>query len=420
MSHQHYLRITMLLLLFVVQGKRPAFCDAHAHVDLLIQQLRSSSRTQRIVAHRELIELGEEILPNLKNARISDSALNFHLQQLEDEIRLRVALRTLNGTPVTLQHQDPIELEQLTKSLARQSKMSVDVDPQLRMLRVQVALKEQPFWKAIDVLSQNGDVGWKHNETGVAYSVQALKKHGATDYPKCLRVAAVHHVPRQNFRRRSRKGLVRIGLRIDVEPAVVPYFLTVRDSSFELRGNNNQMFSPFNPDAVREIPMVAQPWFEFTVDFQSSPDVPADEFIIDGEVELFCAARTTQIEVPLNAEKQADARVQFVSQRSLETDLKVVADVVLPEGSEHFDSHRLALLHRDAWLLEEGQRILPQQMRLMVVDRRRHRVEFSFRKLKVKPDETQFFYNYPDLFTSLPVSFKIQGIESSTKNKNAK
>lgn len=415
MIRLHHLLIAMLLLLFAAQGERRAYCDDHAAAELLIQQLRSSSRAKRIEAERELIDLGEGVLPHFRNLNHSDPALSFHLKQIEEEIRLRLAMDTLNGTLVTLQNTQPVALEQLTKTLTDQASMSVGVDSRLRNLPVQVEVNQQPFWKVIDELSQQADVGWSRDRSGVTFAAQALLKYGATDYPKCFRVAAIHHAPRKSFRRRLRQNLVRISFRVDVEPVIVPYFLTVRDRHFELRSSDNQTLSPFNPDAVREIPLVAQPWFEFTVDFHSESEVKANEFELDGEVELFCAARTTQIEVPLNDEEQTDARVQFVSKRSNTTEQRVVADIFLPEGSEQFDSHRLALLHQDAWRVEEGQNVPARQTRIVEIDGQKHRVEFVFPKAIGQQDQATFIYNYPDLFTSLPVSFKIRGIESSAK-----
>ncbi len=413
MIRHHHLLIAMLLLLFAVQGERRAYCDDRADTDLLIQQLRSPERAKRIAAQRKLIDLGEAVLPRFKNVNNSKPTLAFHLQQIEEKIRLRLAMRSLSGTLITIQHQEPARLEPLTKSLSDQAGMSVSVETQLGNLPVQIDLKDQPFWKAIDTLSEKADVGWRRDRSGITFSAQALLKHGATDYPKCLRVAAIHQVPRKIFRRRSRQNLVRISFRVDVEPAIVPYFLTVRDQQFELRSSDNQILSPFNPDAVREIPLVAQPWFEFAVDFHSESAITADDFGLDGEVELFCAARTTEIEVPLQDKKQADARVQFVSQVENATEQRVVVDILLPERVEQFDSHRLALLHRDAALLLENQRVPPQQMRIIEIDGQKHRVEYIFQESGKQSGQAKFVYSYPDLFTSLPVSFKIRGIESS-------
>lgn len=390
---------------------------AAQEVQELVELLDSDERVKRILAERELIRRGENVLEELQTVALKHPASEFHLERIASAIRSQVVQSALAGTKVTLPTDSQLSLGQATELIDQQTLFLVSCAPPLFPLKWNADLRDVPFWKALDELGQAADVGWERREHELLFTPDAMLKNGAPTYVDCFRIAAVHRLQKQSFRRRSARALTRVSLRVDVEPTVTPYWLTLRDRDFQLNCDKMQpdsAISVFNPDAVREVSTVAGPWFEFSVDFTDS-ELPADQALnLRGTIEVFCAARTTAMELPLVTKDSANLRVKLVSSSQEGQELRIIVDVIMPQGVEKFDSHRLTLLHRDAELnLGSGVKRSPAHQQIIEMEDFRHRVEYMFRVTDPISMETQFTYRYPDYFTSRSLTFEIQGIQVS-------
>lgn len=418
MIQSHFLLI--LLISLGLTGCAKVVAAEPRSVDELLQQLQSDQRAERLEAERRLIEKGEEILDAIAPREAFDSALQFRLAKIRSRILQQAASQTLNGTRVTMKDRRVLPLGTVSQIISQQTGNDLRADPTVSQLEVNLLAEDEPFWKVVDKLSEAGDIGWGRTAGGVKFSPEFDIKHDQAAYPKCLRVAAFHRLQQQRFRGSTRKGLVRLSFRVDVEPLVTPYFLEVHDQNFQLRGDAGVSFFPFNVAASREIPFVGESQFEFTIDFRVDENSLAEtrtvkEFELAGELELFCAARKTEIVVPLQAEADNQRLVQIVSTKREKAGMVITAEIEMPEGIEVFDSHRLALLHRGVVLRIGNEQIPVRQHRMTFAEGRRHTVEFTFATEVPVSEQVHFVYRYPQLFATLPVSFEIGGIQVSGK-----
>lgn len=424
---------SLLCLGGVVHAQGPfAVVADPAQLQELVQQLRSESRSERILAERSLTEFGEQSVPFLEKLAEEDAALALVARRIIGEIGKSLAQRNLEGQKITLASSAPVPLSELLEEVARQSGMAFLVDPRFRQQSVTYAVDQQPFWQVVDDISRLADLGWEREAEAISFLAKHPLKTGQVAYPPPLRVAALPRQPQQNLELRTPPGFLRMTLRIDAEPQIIPYFLVVRDAHFELTGTLNESelkFIPFNPEAAREVPVRDQSRFEFTVDFVSTRNAVPQTLDLQGEFELFCAplSRLFQLNRPEpEAATVLTTPVRVVTVGQTETVLTWEIEVDFPEGIERFESHRQGLLHRDVSYLDaQGDRHLPQRVEITRNAGRRQRVEIDFELGRTGDDQpgkqpspstddsTQspmLLYRYPEMLTFHVVPFSISGI----------
>ncbi|WP_417849965.1 hypothetical protein [Thalassoglobus sp.] len=401
--------ITLLLLSF---APFPASAIDREDVSLLILQLNASTRSERVQAERQLIDLGEEILPLIKQFRETNPELDFQLQTLKRKIQAETAASSLEGTMISLPSATPVKLREAVQQIRAQSEIDVSVAPSVEEVIVQVKDEKQSFWSAVDSLSKSGDLGWFHEDHSLLFSPRALLKHGATDYPTCFRVAAVHHLPRQFFRGRNRDTLSNIGFRIDVEPHIEPFFIKIHDQDFRLTSSNQEELLPFNPDAKRVVERSSNPWFEFSISFLNDDPITSELVDVAGKGQLFCSARQQLLRRSLNSQSEIVEPMQGFSVQEKNDSLVVDMTLLMDEGIQQLDSHQLALLHRNVWLVsEDQQRVKPIRKEVLRIEGLKHSLQFTFPKPESDLEQTDFQYLYPEFLTTTPFEFSVKGIE---------
>ncbi|WP_145196112.1 hypothetical protein [Thalassoglobus polymorphus] len=390
----------------------PAIAIDREDVSLLIHQLNANTRSERVQAERQLVDLGEEILPLVKQFRKTNPELDFQLQTLQRKIQAETAARALKGTLISFPSKKPITLREAVQLIHAQSEIDVIVAPSVEEVVVQIAEEKQSFWSAIDSLSKSGDLGWLHENHSLLFSPRALLKHGAKDYPTCFRVAAVHQIPRQLFRGRNRDTLTNIGFRIDVEPHIEPFFVRIHDQDFRLTSSNQEALLPFSPDAKRVVERGANPWFEFSISFLNNNPITSEIVDVDGKGELFCSARQQLLRRSLASQSKVAEPVQSFSVQEQSDSIVVDIALLMDEGIQQLDSHQLALLHRNAWLVVENQqRIEPIRKEVLRIEGLKHSVQLTFPKPESDLDQIEFQYLYPEFLTTTSFEFSVKGIE---------
>lgn len=422
--HHNYSVIAQLLVFFALVISVPATSVTGAEpnpIQALIEQLGSEKRIERAEAETRLKELGEEALGAIESALQTESATSFQLQNIADAIRLDLAKRALTGTRVTIEPQNGTTLGSIAEFISKQTDYDVLVTPELSRLPAPVEIRDQPFWLAIDTLGRAADVGWDHIQTGVQYSPTAQKRFAIADYPQCLRVAAAQPLLPKTFRRRLRSQLVRIGFRVDVEPNITTYFLTVKDKAFSLHSQSDsgeRINGPFNPGAVREVAPTSPEAFEFTIDFETENPITTETLNVKGEVELFCSAKTDHLRIALTPSSSEPGKLSIVSLERQESGLKLTIDIIMPKGIEEFDSYRQSMLHQRCWLIDQNSEKIPfEQKRIVTITGAKHRVEFLFSTLSSDVSNWTLAYDCPAVLTHYPISFHIREMPYANENQ---
>lgn len=380
----------------------------------LILKLQSEDRAARTSAARELSEGGEETLRDLEAYNSADSNLEYQLRVISTKLRQRIARESLDGTQVTVGRPNEFTLQYAVESVSRQSHFEVHVAEEDRAKKLQFEQVKVPFWKSIDLIAQQADVGWEIENGDIVFDSNFRLRQGAVAYPKSMRIAAIHSRESRGFSSRAKRGIVRINFRVDIEPHITPYFVTVKDQDFLLKAKTKSgpvEFIPFNPSSVREIGAVGEPAIGFYVDFQNDEMARLDDFLLEGSLSVLSAAKTAEIVLPLRALQQNEAELRVLEFDKADEKFRVLVAVDLPQELTRFDSHRLGVLHQQVWLNSKtGTRLPPKSTRIAKIEGQTHKVEFVFNAVQGSFEEFQFVYRYPQFVTTLSVDFAIDSM----------
>lgn len=374
-------------------------------IENLIQKLNSPQRSVRISAEKSLIATGEEGLLVIEEQLGIDSEFSFQLQRIANTIREQIASASLLGTRISIGGDETSTIHQVIEEIVEQTGFQVRVIDDSKQTPVMISAQEIPFWKGIDLLGSQANVGWQIlNGKEIVFNPDFQLRPGATAYPKSLRVAAIQA--------RLKQSLLRVNFRVDAEPDVNPYYLKIRDQDFRLIDSVSSpmnLIPPFNRDAAREITIGDQAGFEFHVDFQMDEEIETDSLTLNGKVEIVCAAHTREAIISLEKNGQTDPQVAVINSKQTRNRLKLLARIRLPEELASFDSHRITLLHKEAWLsLKNDQRIAPQSKKIVRTAGGTHDVEFFFEVAQDLTPDAHFVYAHPSHVMTSTAEFEIQ------------
>lgn len=383
--------------------------SADIDVQQLVVQLNSSKRSERIWAEEKLLNAELNVLPELTTLAEQKREHRFQLLKLIEKIRKRAADQTLRGQTV-LFDQERLTAEERAKQVLQQTGIDLRLPSNMLIQPTTMEAGQYSFWQVVDELSKELNCDWQWDQASINIVSSQSQDDVSREYVDCLRVQVLQSEKRQNLRSQFSRGLMRLNFQFDLEPTVRPFLLNLAANDFQLTSTTdegNWIGPPFSPGSKLELPAGESPRFKASLDFIAR-DLPEDaDLSVNGKIELMCSARPREIRASLLNKKSTQSELKIVETSEKANKIVVTVDIQLPEELAEFDSHRLSLLHQDAWLeSSDGTRSKPEQVQILSHKGSSHRVEFSFLSDHAKHTGT-FVYLYPDQVVFFPASFKV-------------
>ncbi|MDZ4684200.1 MAG: hypothetical protein SH850_03870 [Planctomycetaceae bacterium] len=384
----------------------------------LVEQLADPTLAVRQEAARQLEASGPRILPLLPEATtLVSAAARQAVEQIRNQLERRLVADSLKASFVNLdgQHTPHAALA----AIAQQTGNTVHAAPAfVTTIERDVTWQQTPFWTAITQLADE-------NQRRLVWNREAERFELVTRQVHPLDVAATTSGPfriavRQvEVREIDDQRLLRLICALQAEPRLQPLFVQwpLRDWSLKAEGRESP---PWNPDAVIELPF-AERSSEITlaVDFRWPVDKPPTAWSLAGRCTVHLAAGRE----PLVFAGSQLRRGVIQRRRGITAQIREVRfDAVSPEmqqarvriivnydrGGPEFESHRMGLFHRSAWLENEvGQRIPFTGIEIVAEADGGLAVEYRFAEIPAPATQYRFVYEAPTLLLEAPVEVRI-------------
>ena len=384
--------------------------EIEAEVARQIAMLNSAKREDRAAAQRALVILGETALPHIEEQSGDDPGLTLLLEKIAREIRENSAAKSLQERLISFEVKS-LSLPEFAQRLSTRSGNLISISPDVKSLQLMIDPSPKSFWNWIDDVTVQYGLKWRVSQSGVLLEPGESTSNAQVAYANFTRVEASMSENRQQLSTKDRR-LFRVNVRVDVEPRVTPYFLTVEDDQFSLT-NEKTVVDVFNPDASRELHFQGNQTVTFSADFVAGPDQDFSQPMnFAGEFNLFCAARNRRVELPLRVGANDVAKRMIVrSVRRTEHSTEIVAIILLPTQAEEFESHRIGALHRHVWLTDETEEVVrPNSIEILRAAETDHLVRFRF-PTNDNSDSIRLIYFMPEMLTHAPISFTVKNLD---------
>lgn len=382
----------------------------------LIEQLDAPVRRTRQAAEERLVELGESSLILLEQAEGTSPAVQEAIRRIAVAIERNAVERLLQASRVTLQR--PLTVQETFRSVSDQTSNPIVLESlPPAVLERQLATdrpQDVPFWKALDALCAEANLGWEWKRGGfLQLTADYPAQEGRTAVVDCFRIHVGVLPRRRDFARPEVRRVLRLNCRIDVEPRVLPFTLLVEDRDFSI-ANGDVVFAPFNPESNREFGFIQGQSVLFPIDFKRDPELELETGTLHGKVRIRCAARRRPITFELDEPTEEPVRAGGIHVRWLSSatavdgSLTVTLRITFAEHGPELESHRLGLLHRDVWVTtSQDERIPCDELQLLRTEGLAHTVRCTFPS-GIDLSGATLTYEAPDLISTVTVPILIE------------
>lgn len=393
-----------------------------ARVQQLIEDLDSNQRRIRMTAEAQLLERGETVLPVIREAlQKANSGVRESLLRIQQTLQIRAAEQSLRGTRISFATHS---LKNAVESISSQSGTSVELNPggsvTTQAFEQPAIFENQLFWNVLETICERARAGWEWNEERhiiITRKTQPLAKEHlfavGKEASECFQIQAALAAPQAGVTNVPLQTTWRLTLRMDAEAPVIPLYAIVRDADFKLSSKQGT-YPLFSPDARREVDFTAQT-VTFFVDFnnRSSDASPPEQ--LQGVVRVRCAAGLTDLKFPLRGaalsslvQSAGRNQAQLLSAVPTSSGIDVTLQVTFPPNVT-WESHRVGLLHQQAWLTDAaGRKTGYRSLDVRNESTQTHEVCYHFPPTAGPASALTLNYRLPALYTIVPLPFEIE------------
>lgn len=365
-----------------------------SEVRTLVDRLSSPRRADREEAERRLLDAGPAILPHLPiPAATADPAARETLRRLRTALERRLAEESLAPTRVTWSGQaTPAELAAIITAQTSNVVEIAAADDSQESPPLTVDWQQTPFWEAVGELMTRGKFGMvpppaREADTpaslprrvrlaplGGVVDGQAVQTVAGAAASGVFRWEVVHLERRIPASGEEAPPLLRVQYRLRAEPRLRPLFVDYREAELRIAADGRWL-APFNPQASRQPDFSREGTVEFSVDYLAedlSASVPlrvlaqcAVEFAAAPQEIVF---RPLHDRLPIvrragNVVASLDRLGELPPAESAGPTLSSSGDgrrafvrltLRYDEGGPVFESHRIAMVHREVSLVLPG------------------------------------------------------------------
>ncbi|MCA9092955.1 MAG: hypothetical protein KDA68_05685 [Planctomycetaceae bacterium] len=392
-------------------------------VQVLIKQLGSDSRGERLGAERELIRRGTGVLEELPSPEEKfPVGVREALLRVRTEIEQRGAIESVRPSQVTVSGR--MSLRKVLEEMERQTGNRLDTSgltaTELNEER-EIELERETYWRAIEEVSRAFRVRLR-TDAGkplelVASATEDPPRTGTgqgVDLSSSVRVEWMGNEVREQT---GVGEMVRARLQFVLEPRLRGLYGTFRPREFLLTTDRGTKLEPHDPGATFEIPCgEGGKVLEIGLDF----DLPMNEqprlLQLRGAGDLEIAAGEERFEFKRlgirepQGMRKGNVAVTFETEPTEENDAKLKRFGILVRydtAGPPFESHRLWIFHNRTFVtLENGQEILPAGYETVLQQGRIVGLKYDFPLTNEELRGAWFIYMAPTRIVSERVEFR--------------
>jgi hypothetical protein len=388
-----------------------------AVVARLVEQLDAATLTERQNAIRQLEAFGPALLPLLPDAaEITAPGPRDAVEQLRLRLERELTLTSVRAATIT--HSGASSADDSLAAIAQQTGNRLSaVPPFSPQPTVTASWRQTPFWTAAGEFAQQTQrqIVWQRERERfelIPVGMQPVELAASVFGP--FRV--VVHSP--EWRQTGAIQLLRLTCVVQAEPRLQPLFVRwpLRDWGLSA---GQQTALPWNPDAAYELPFPDRTSeVSLPVDFHWHPSPPDREWTLSGQCLVTLAAGREPLTfagsqlrrgvvVRRNGVSARMQDVRFESPGAGPASGRVRIAVNYERGGPAFESHRMGLFHRSAWLIgDNGEQVPFSGLEVTAEADGGLAVEYRFDQLQPPVTQYRFVYEAPTLLVEVPVTVR--------------
>jgi hypothetical protein len=397
-----------------------AFADSPSSelVARLVEQLASPALEDRQAAVREIESLGPAVLPLLPEPSLVKSpAARDSLELLRQRLERRLQTEATGASQVNLD--GPRFPEDLLTAIAQQTGNAVHPEPAfVRPASIDVDWHATPFWTAIADLERqtHRQLRWIRSRNRFELVPVTSGSHDqAVGVSGPFRIT----VRKVESRETEEQRLARFHCVLQAEPRLQPLFVQWPLREWTLQ-TNGKPASSWNPDAVYELPFPeGEREVLLAIDFPLEAAEPPQRWTLAGRCAVHLAAgREPVVFAGADLRRGAtqrrggitgqirEARFDRAEAETLDAVIRLVVNH--DRGGPAFESHRLGLYQRSAWLeSDQGQRTGYSNLEVVAEADGGLAMEYHFTRLTAPASRYRFVYEAPTLLLEVPVQVRM-------------
>ena len=397
-------------------------------VEALIEQLDSSTLSERTQAERALLDLGPEVLTYLPAPELTRSvAVRESVKRIRVQLERRAARESAQASRITLSGSLP--LNQILTEIAHQTRNRVELAKDVADLATQtidVAWDQTPFWEALD------EVGRKQKLQAVFHVSQGvlqLQPPGSKSNPELVVQRsgpyrlAIHSAEVRPIVGNPTHHLLRVSGKVSLEPRLRPLFLHFAAADVTASNLSGRGLDPWNPSATYELPCGdAGRDVAVQFDYLIPNNLELASFQLRGRLAVQLAAGIERIvfdqtsQTPGASRRRGgvtvrlrEVRFEPLAEERLNAELKVT--VGYDAGGPAFESHRTWMFHNAVYFEDAmGTRFDFTEYDTSLQVDGAVGVDYRWDKLHGPATQYHFVYEAPTLILDLPLEVKLDSI----------
>ena len=411
-------------------GEKPAAApDIAPKVRTLIKQLDASEQSKREAAEKELIALGQDVLPLLPVVTSRTPAeMKNRLKRVRDallalavEASTKAAYVTLTGEMTLSEAMAGIEKQTGNRLVDQRGEMMQETpDP-----KITLALEKAPFWLALDTVLDAANLqlyNYDVESGALAYMARgegALSRVGRGSYGGLFRLEPTKVESNADLRNPANKSL-RLTVDVAWEPRVRPVVLEVTRADIKAIDEAGATVETDGGDETLEFPVEGtNAGVELDFPFKLPPRSVKQIASIKGKLSALVLGRVEEFEfTDLDKAKgveQERGGVTVVMKECRKNDeiYDIQVRVKFDKAGNALDSHRGWIYNNECFLLDKaGNKIDNAGLEATLLAANEVGLAYKFDLgEETSAKGYKFIYKTPAAIIKLPVEFELKGIE---------
>lgn len=417
----------------------PPKSQLQAQVRSLLQELDADQRIRRQKAERELLDLGQGILPMLPPPELlPNQAVRTTVTRIRVILERRQARESVQPTHITTSM--PLALSAWLRQMEVQTSNQIDataVPASVAESQINQTPKTS-FWQALDAVLPPKHLRFQFAPDSSAVKIVPETAPGADAAWKVaidgpFRVA-VDSVKTRKVAGNVQQQRVRTELSVAPEPRLRALFLKLAAKDFQATGPGGRVFAAADPAAQFDLPLGEGGRFvRWNLDFAANSAISEAEIFplkLEGQAMMQIAAASEHIRFTDLVDGAGTARrrggvtvaVQKIQAKpqpdgTLTVSIKVL--VAYDTGGPAFESHRTWIFHNEVYLdRQEGAPVPPNGgFETDLQTNGSVGVTYHFQGLQGPLADYEFVYVAPTLIVDVPVKIRLDGIRPPVASK---
>ncbi|MDB5335130.1 MAG: hypothetical protein JWN70_749 [Planctomycetaceae bacterium] len=413
--------------------------ELQAQVRSLLQELDADQRARRQKAERELLDLGQGILPILPPPELlPNQAVRTTVARIRVILERRQAQESVQPTHITTPK--PLTLSAWLRQLEAQTTNQIDATAvPASVAESQINQTPQTsFWHAFDAVLPQNHLRFQFAPDSSTLRIVPETAPGADAAWKVaidgpFRVA-VDSVKTRKVAGNAQQQRLRTELSVAPEPRLRALFLKLAAKDFQATGPGGRVFAAADPAAQFDLPLGEGGRFvRWNLDFAANSAIPEIEIFplkIEGQAMMQIAAASEHIRFTDLVDGAGTARrrggvtvaVQKI-QAKLQPDgtqtVSIKVLVAYDTGGPAFESHRTWIFHNEVYLdRQEGAPLPPNGgFETDLQTNGSVGVTYHFQGLKGSLADYEFVYVAPTLIVDVPIKIRLEAIRPPAPSK---